>query len=193
MSRLVLGLRDYKLYREGILSFYYVYRTFEAVWAELLKDASALPPHIYAALVAVSDPRIARASAIADDLTYLFGKDSFSAAQEPDTPQRRAVVEHIASAIRAKPHVLLSYTHIYYMALFAGGKVICRQILHQKDFFPVHPPASTDDEAKLYATNMFIFPVESGKEEGLRKKFKDAMADVEETLSEQEKTGKSCL
>lgn len=84
---------------------------------------------------------------------------------------------------------MLAYAHSYYMALFAGGKMLCRQILATKDFFPVRAPAGNYDEAKVYATNMFVFPMDKGKDEELRTRFKDSFQAVEGNLTEEEKTG----
>ncbi|KAI5843729.1 hypothetical protein BZA05DRAFT_180107 [Tricharina praecox] len=189
VQRFMLGLRDYRLYREGILSFYHVYSAFERTWAHLLANASLVKPHIYTALQALSDPRLTRAPAIALDLTYLYDAQRF----DPDAPAdansvRGECVAHIEKVLLEKPHLLLAYAHNYYMALFAGGKMLLRQILMAKDFFPVKAPAGDSDEAKAFSTNMFVFPVETGKEESLRAKFKAAMELAEENLSEEEKT-----
>lgn len=190
VQRFILGLRDYRLYREGILSFYHVYSAFERTWAYLLANPNLVEPHIYAALQALSDPRLTRAPAIALDLTYLYGSDQFDPAAPADPNSVRGeYVAHIERTLREKPHLLLAYAHNYYMALFAGGKMLLRQILMTKAFFPIKSPASDSDEAKAFSTNMFVFPMDTGKEEQLRTKFKAAMELVEESLNEEEKTG----
>ncbi|KAI5820467.1 hypothetical protein BZA77DRAFT_240007 [Pyronema omphalodes] len=189
VKKFELGLNDYRLYREGIISFYHVYEAFERIWKNLLSNPSDVPPHIYAALQALSDPRLLRTPQIAADLEYYFSKEGgFDPKRAPDTLERKAVVEYIEKRLTDKPHLVLAYAHIYYMALFAGGKILVRMMLAKKDFFPVHKPAGNYEEAKKFGTNMFLFPVDKGKEEGLRNRFKDAMCEVEGALTEAEKT-----
>ena len=190
MQRLGLGLGDYRLYREGILSFYFVYAAFERAWASALANPTAVKPHIYTALQAIFDSRLTRAPTIAADLQYLYGADVVLTPAQ--NTQRAAVAAHIERVIAEKPHLVLAYAHSYYMALFAGGKMLLRQILGARDFFPVNAPAGDYDEAKAFATGMFVFPTAQGKDDSeLRAKFKDAMLIAEEGLSEQEKTGSS--
>ncbi|KAA8900174.1 hypothetical protein FN846DRAFT_959394 [Sphaerosporella brunnea] len=188
VQRLALGLEDYRLYREGIKSFYYVYLAFERTWAKLLSNPATVPPHVYEILQAISNPQLSRASAIASDLTYLYGPEVFDPAAPPDRPVRCEVADYIEKTLSEKPHLVLAYTHNFYMALFAGGKILLRQMLTRKDFFPIRRPASTYDEAQAFSTNFFVFPVENGKEDGLRQKYRDAMAHVEGNLSEEETT-----
>jgi heme oxygenase len=189
VQRFMLGLRDYRLYREGIRSFYHVYSAFERTWAKLLANPSGIQPHVYTALQALYDPRLSRASAIALDLTYMYGTNEFDPESAPTTKEVQACVAHIEKTLQEKPHLVIAYAHIYFMALFAGGKILLRQLFAAKDFFPVNPPAGTYEEAIAFGTNMFMFPVEKGKEESLRAKFKDAMETVEGGFSEEEKTG----
>jgi heme oxygenase len=189
VKKFELGLNDYRLYRQGVISFYHVYEAFERTWSKLLANPAGVPPHIYAALQALADPRLSRTPQIAADLEYFYGAEGFDPKRAPDTPQRKAVVDYIEKNLTEKPHLLLAYAHIYYMALFAGGKILVRMMLAKKDFFPVHKPAGSYEEAQKFGTNMFLFPVDKGKEEGLRNKFKDAMCEVEGALTEAEKTG----
>ncbi|KAF8534113.1 hypothetical protein BDD12DRAFT_757981 [Trichophaea hybrida] len=189
VQRFMLGLRDYRLYREGILSFYHVYAAFERTWANLLSNPTGIQPHIYTALRALSDPRLSRAPGIALDLAYMYGAEGFDPECAPETTEVQACVVHIEKTLHEKPHLMVAYAHIYYMALFAGGKILLRQLFAAKDFFPINPPAGSYDEAMAFGTNMFMFPsVEKGKAESLRVKFKDAMETVEEAFSEEEKT-----
>ena len=82
-----LGLRDYRLYREGIRSFYHVYAAFERTWADQQLHTAAVPPHVATALRALADPRLTRAPAIALDLDYLYGEDAPAADCPPDMPE----------------------------------------------------------------------------------------------------------
>jgi heme oxygenase len=190
---MVLGQKNYLLYREGIHAFYYPFRTFEKEWASLLSQSSSLGPHIYTALQGLSDPRLFRTAAISADLAYLYSGDGssirFDPIAPPTTPCRIAYIQHIEEVVRKKPHVLIAYAHNFYMALFAGGKILAKRILAAKEFFPVVVPAGSYEEAQMFSMNMYSFPVEKGREEELRAKFKTAMEALEGNLSEEEKTG----
>ena len=191
VQRFKLGLRDYRLYREGIRSFYHVYAAFERTWAALQLPTAAVPPHVATVLRALADPRLTRAPAIALDLDYLYGEDAPAADCPPDRPENIAFVAHIERTLREKPHVLLAYAYLYYMALLAGGKILLRQTLATSDFLPVRQPAATHAEAVTFATNMFCFPSAPSCQDKdlLRTRFKEAMAVAEEGLSQEEKTG----
>lgn len=99
-----------------------------------------------------------------------------------------AYVKHIEKVLKEKPHVLLAYAHSYYMALFAGGKVLRRLLVGKPGFFPIWKPAGDEEEARRMATGLFEFPCEGDPEE-IRVRFKKGMEIAEEGLSEEEKTG----
>jgi heme oxygenase len=189
VQRFTLGLSDYRLYREGIKSFYYIYVAFERTWAKLLANPAAVQPHVYECLQAIAIPQLSRTNAIASDLIYLYGPDDFDVSAPPDKKVRRECAEYIEKRLQEKPHLVLAFAHQYYMALFAGGKMLLRQMLAPKDFFPLRRPAGTYAEAQAFSTNMFNFPVDQGQEDELRTRFKVAMEHVEVNLSEEEKTG----
>lgn len=191
MARLgsCLQSNDHRLYREGILSFYQIYHAFESTWATLL--TSPLTPEHSFLLQTLSDPRLSRTPAIAADLEYLFAASPTPFHPTDPIPANRpevaAFVAHIHQALTEKPHTLVAYAHSFYMAMFAGGKVLKRMIGMQEGFFPVHWPAGDEAEARLYATNMFTFPVDEEKLDALRTRFKEAMEVVEEGLDEEER------
>ncbi|TGZ82860.1 heme oxygenase-like protein [Ascodesmis nigricans] len=183
--QLLLSSNNHELYLTGMTSFHPVYSTFERVWSALLSSSSTLRPNISTAITAIHDPRLFRSSAIAADLSYLSG-GSFDPDASPSRPQVVAYVNHIENAIREKPHVVLAYAHSYYMALFAGGKVLRKLLVNKKGFFPVHLPAGDEEEARRFSTGLFVFPADDPEE--IRNKFKAGMVIAEEGLSEEEKT-----
>ena len=195
MNRLssCLKSRDHTLYREGILSFYHVYRTFEHVWASLLLSSASTDLTVHYLLSTLSDPRMIRSPALAADCSYLFPDNTFhpDAPVPENRPQVKEFVAHMQRVLEEKPHVMVAYAHMFYMALFAGGKVLRRMIVAKEGFFPVRKPAGDQEEARKMGTQMFMFPVEEGKGEELRKRFKEAVAIVEVGLDEDERAGKS--
>lgn len=189
VDRLEAGMKDYRLYREGIKSFYTPYAAFERVWKHLLANPNEVgDERIYAAIEAIADPRFARTQAIADDLVYLYN-NQIDIKSLPETKATQHYAKHIEKALKEKPYLVLAYAHAYYMAIFAGGKMLHRVIVGKADFFPINAPASTPEEAKIFATNMFVYPVDE-KVVDLRGKFKETFAEIEKSLTEEEHKGK---
>lgn len=182
-----MGITDHRLYREGILSFAFVYKSFEEGWAALLSSESTVDPRIRNALQRLYSTPLLRTPQIAKDLQYFYGSTPFST-EFPTTPQRTAYVNHIRTVIAEKPHVLIAYAYNYYMALFAGGKILRYQMSKAKGFFPEHY-GMTEEERIGAGMNIFNFEIEKGGEIGLRDSFKGALLDLESTLTMEEKSG----
>lgn len=179
---------DHTLYREGLLSFAFVFKTFEEEWASLMSSSSSnIDPRIKTALQNLYSTPLLRTPQLTKDLHYYFGSTPYST-KAPTTIQRTAYVTHIRKVVAEKPHVLIAYAYNYYMALFAGGKILKYQISKAKGFFPERF-GMTEEERIMAGTNLFSFEVEQGKEEGLRTSFKGALLDLEDTLTMQERNG----
>ncbi|KAI5840234.1 hypothetical protein DFP73DRAFT_559272 [Morchella snyderi] len=186
MARFALGLQDHRLYREGILSFAFVYKSFEEEWAALLSlESTTVDPRIRNALQRLYSIPLLRTPQIAKDLQYFYGSTPFST-EFPTTLQRTAYVNHIRNVIAEKPHVLIAYAYNYYMALFAGGKILGYQMSKAKGFFPERY-GMTRQERIGAGMNIFNFEIEKGMEVGLRDSFKGALLDLENTLTVEEK------
>jgi heme oxygenase len=178
---------DHRLYREGILSFAFIYKAFEDAWAAAITPKAPTDPRIKSALQSLYSIPLLRAPQLIKDLEYFFGSSPYSL-DRPRTFQRSTYVAHIQRTISDKPHVLIAYAHNYYMALFAGGKVLKYHISHAKNFFPERGQM-TAEECRLAGTNLFQFEIEKGKEESLRTSFKAALAALEGSLTAEEKNG----
>lgn len=146
-----------------------------------------IDPRIKTALRDLYSTPLLRTPQIAKDLRYYYGSTPFSTGT-PTTIQRTAYVNHIRQVVTEKPHVVIAYAYNYYMALFAGGKVLRYQITKAKDFFP-RRYGMTEEECVEAGTNIFSFEVERGKEEGLRESFKGALRNLEGTLTTEERNG----
>ncbi|CUS07142.1 unnamed protein product [Tuber aestivum] len=189
MSRLSLGLRDYKLYREGILSFAQVYKAFEDAWIAAISPEATTEPRIKSALQNLYSLPLLRTPQLVKDLEY-FSDQRAHRLTQPMWPARAEYVLRIKRVLSQKPHLVIAYAHNYYMALFAGGKILKYQISQAKGFFP-RRGGMTEEECKDAGTNLFSFEVPKGKEDLLRSGFKDALADIQSTLTVEEKTGQS--
>lgn len=181
-------LIDHTLYREGILSFAFIYKTFEEEWASIIcSDSHNVDPRVKTALQNLYSTPLLRTPQLTKDLRYYFGSVPFPT-KAPNTLQRIAYVTHIRQAVAKKPHVLIAYAYNYYMALFAGGKILKYQISKAKDFFPERYEM-TEQERIIAGTNLFSFETEPGKEDGLRTTFKEALSNFELTLTTEERNG----
>lgn len=177
----------------GILSFFYIYATFEEEWSRLLANPPpSLPPRKLHILRTLYSPIFLRTEPLLQDLAFYFSLPNIAAAQSqfsiPSTPGRRAYAQHIRDAIAKEPLVIISYAHNMYLALFAGGKIIKSKMLSTVGFFP-RIEGHTSEESQRLGTNMFAWDVEKGREEELvRGAFKRKLAEIEDEITEEEKT-----
>ncbi|KAF8445263.1 hypothetical protein BGX38DRAFT_1195869 [Terfezia claveryi] len=192
MVRVGLGLRDVRNFREGILSFFYIYKTFEEEWSRLLTNPpltiSERKLHI---LRTLHTPLLLRTEPFLKDLSFYFSLQTPQSALEkfstPTTPARIAYANHIREAIKEEPLVIIAYAHNMYLALFAGGKIIKSKMLSQVRFFP-QLEGMTREQSQRLGTNMFMWEVEEGKEEEIVKGgFKRRLASVEGEIEEKER------
>lgn len=153
--KFALALRDYKIYRQGLQSFYHVFATVERQlhaqlakndeWSELLQK--------------VWKPVIARSEPAQQDLLFYYNdrKEKF---MNPIMPAQIEFVEHITKVTLEKPYLLFAYLHVMYLALFAGGRVMMRlSISRATGLFPQKDGLNHDDIVKL-GTNFFRFDVD---------------------------------
>lgn len=178
---------DHRLYREGILSFAIIYKAFEGAWVAAIKPSAPTSPRIKSALQGLYSTPLLRTPQLIKDLDYFFGSIPYLL-DEPRTFQRSRYAAHIRRAISEKPHLVIAYAYNYYMALFAGGRVLKNHISRAQGFFPERGQM-TVEECRLAGTNLFSFEIEKGKEEMLRAGFKAALVDLERSLTAEEMNG----
>ena len=108
-------------------NFLPIYSTFESSFRALSSQNVLLHLHI---------PALERSSHLQHDLKNLAinlrlhfpalfdqnEKEDDSTSE--DNPQLKVFVSHIRSCLIAKPHLLVAYTWIFYMAIFSGGRYI---------------------------------------------------------------------
>ncbi|KAF8430299.1 hypothetical protein EV426DRAFT_580865 [Tirmania nivea] len=215
MIRVGLGLRDVRNFREGvflssppcftaftssqtnnlhpagILSFFYIYKTFEEEWSLFLTSPPpTIPPRKLHILRTLHTPLLLRTEPLLRDLSFYFSLPTPHSALDkfsiPTTPARIAYANHIREAIKKEPLVIIAYAHNMYLALFAGGKIIKSKMLSQVGFFP-QMEGMTSEECQKLGMNLFMWEVEQGKEEVVRGGFKRRLASVEGKIEEEEK------
>ncbi|SGZ55294.1 CIC11C00000001453 [Sungouiella intermedia] len=153
--KFAIALRDYKIYRQGLQSFYHVFATVEKCLNEELADPSSEWSDL---LSKVWKPEMARLARCEKDLMFYYNnrKEKF---MSPIMPAQIEFVNHIQQVCKEKPYILLAYLHVMYLALFAGGRVMRSSISRATGLFPQKDGLKHDDIVKL-GTNFFQFAVE---------------------------------
>ncbi|KAK9474353.1 uncharacterized protein V1510DRAFT_412013 [Dipodascopsis tothii] len=177
--KMVFALRNARTYRKGIQAFYHVFNTFEQCWDE--EKAKDTP--MAAILREVWQPAMARTVPLERDLMFYYGDRSKF--ESPVLPAQVDFVAHIRKRVADKPHLLLAYGHVMYLALFAGGRILRSKLAMSAGLFP-HVEGMTAEEVMLQGTNLFRFEVDD--EEALRLSFKKTFElQTRNALSEQQK------
>lgn len=122
---------DAKNYVTGLLHIAPIYQTFEKEWDHILEDSHAtakIEPRIRSLLADIRIEGFARSGALQEDIVTLLGRnDGFVRSRMESVSHAPVLVEfkkHIREAVQARPHVLVAYAWVMYMALFAGGRFI---------------------------------------------------------------------
>lgn len=138
---------DSYVYASGLLHIAPIYSTFESSWQEIVHepaeqagdDDSQEPETRKPRKPTVSDdlretldllhmPGLIRTDRLVADIQSMTGWTAAETREQmaivSKTGHLAEVVNHIGRAIKNKPHVLLAYSYIMYMALFAGGRFI---------------------------------------------------------------------
>ncbi|KAI4145355.1 MAG: hypothetical protein LQ340_006321 [Diploschistes diacapsis] len=145
LSRLPLCLPPHtqhpNLYATGLLQFAPIYVAFEAAW-QLLSDyepTSELGLEtavVLSSLIHLHIPTLQRTERLRQDLSLLLRQPLELIdvrLQHPDSRQAREFVRHIKAVACYKPHALIAYTWVMYMALFNGGRWIREQLSTARD------------------------------------------------------------
>lgn len=151
--KLALALRDPKIYRQGLQSFYHVFATIERClkqqidakneWSEMLSE--------------IWKPEIARKEKCEQDLMFYYDDDR-TKFETPMMSEQIEFVNHITKSVQQKPYLLLAYMHVMYLALFAGGRIMRSSISRATGLFPQKNGMKHEEIVKL-GTNFFTFDV----------------------------------
>lgn len=152
--KFAIALRDPRIYRQGLQSYYHVFATIE----ECLAREIARKTKWSDILQKIWKPEIARKERCEADLLYFYDghKEKFI---EPIMSEQIKFVDHIRTVTAEKPYLLLAYMHVMYLALFAGGRVFRSSIVKAAGLFPRKDGHSHDNFLEL-GGNLFTFDVE---------------------------------
>lgn len=180
--KFAIALRDARIYRQGLQGFYHIFKNVEVlINRELSKEHKTKTGEI---LSNFWTETIARTGPLEKDLLFFYNNDR-SKFETPIRSEQIDFVEHIYQVCEAKPHLLLAYCHVMYLALFAGGKIMLSSLTKASGIFPQvngKPTAEVSEKG----TNLFRFKVED--DQVLRLNYKrDYELATRNTLTEQEK------
>ncbi|KAF7510446.1 hypothetical protein GJ744_006725 [Endocarpon pusillum] len=143
-SRLPLCLPPYawdaSTYLHGISTFAEIYLTFESEWISIVSSTASIDVSLRAQslLRASYHPSLLRSARLKHDLSLL----SHQYAKHERLLPLTNLTSRIRTRIQSRPHTLLAYTWIMYLALFNGGRWIRAQLLStanctsHKSFWP---------------------------------------------------------
>jgi len=201
IARLPLALPPHTttplLYSIGISAFAQVYTAFESAWLLVNEEEEHTPQlneNLRHALENLLDYRIQRSAILEQDISCLLqlitqchGSDAANTiASWRKSEILQEYLFHISAAISARPHVIVAYAWVMYMALFSGGRWI-RMVL--KDAGSEFWEGRGFEAHKQTALTGFTFLTFTGSHDGEDTKaaFKQQLAVVEEVLGVQEK------
>ncbi|KAG5966327.1 hypothetical protein E4U58_002555 [Claviceps cyperi] len=188
-------------YASGLMHVAPIYSTFETAWSDILheSDPSKVSPEVFKMLDSLHLPGLMRADRLEADIQAMMGWTQAATREQLDrvseTGHLEEFVSHIRRAISSKPHVLLAYSYILFMALFAGGRYMRATLESAGEDFWQRVPSSSDsqrEDEKSWTEQCgmplrffhFDTPLDG---EDLRRDFKQRLADAEMSLSYQEK------
>lgn len=116
----------------GLAAFARIYFTFEAEWRQLTTlEESDVPNHghesqVLCFLSQLRPPGLDRTARLKDDLELLSLRTDVNTASALGIEQQQ-MMDNMVHSIRSKPHVLIAFAWIMYMATFSGGRWIRQQ------------------------------------------------------------------
>lgn len=143
---------------------------------------------IVEALKTLVPPALLRTLRLRSDLTFLTGQNeidlSVSLSYYP-SPTVQTWCAHIRKSTRQRPHLLVAYFWVMYMAVFSGGRWIRARLADSGDAFWL-PDAPENKEQPLELPLSFWH--HDGEDSGanIKEDFKTRLAEVEAVWTEQE-------
>ncbi|KAG0346929.1 heme oxygenase [Podila humilis] len=124
---------DYKIYRQILLSFYHIFKTFEEEYERHLFQQD--DPHPW--LKHTYTPEMMRTAAFEKDLEYFYGPEW----RETTIPNKQTLdyINHIRDISKRNPVRLIAFPCTLYLGIFFGGMITRSKIVRSTRFFPSPP------------------------------------------------------
>ena len=188
---------DPRLIGEGLAAFACIYYTFEAVWDELASSGSddidlerTHDDHVRQWLLDLRVNGLARAQRFKDDMSHI----ALRTGQWPpaEFAGQQQMLADILRNVTAKPHVLIAYSWVMYMAIFSGGRWIRQQLSNAGVEFwtgTLDCPQVEKNNISLLELPGFSFLSFDGEQDGedMKALFKARLAEAETLLTYQER------
>lgn len=189
--------RSPKVYALGLAAFAQIYLAFEHALDDLERSQDAADNdqnptdtvhqlEIKAWLSTLRPASLKRSSRLKRDLQYLPELDRSAFASLDDE-----ITSHILALTAAKPHTLVAYTWVMYMAIFSGGRWIRSQLASaEPEFWTAHTNAGPALAEKTpLGMPGFSFLSFDGEQDGedIKVEYKKRLAEGESLLSAQER------
>ncbi|KAK3697844.1 hypothetical protein LTR37_017235 [Vermiconidia calcicola] len=197
IDRLPLALPPYAsdpaLLGQGLAAFSRIFLVFEEAW-----DALDSENVVARCGETVSERRLAtlrpkalrRSSRLKVDVEHIAqraGVKSFAT-----TSAQLAMLERMALEIQLKPHVLIAYGWVMYMAIFSGGRWIRQQFTNAgTEFWTPQPGGMQGEQEKVHSSGLpgFTFLFFEGEQDGedIKAEFKARLAEADSLLTQDQR------
>ncbi|MCJ1431331.1 heme oxygenase [Xylographa pallens] len=197
LARLPLALppssRSPETYATGLQHIAPIYLSFESLWVEIvdlqpLEASQAIDHRVFSALKHLYMPDMLRTRSLKSDLSCLLHKSSEEVddvLEHMEGLQLHRFLLHFEQMCAVKPHVLIAYAWVMYMALFNGGRWIRAQLFTANaSSWRLPALGSTSDSAEVDPSLGLAFWHFPGEEDGedVKNEFKARLNDVEGLL-----------
>lgn len=201
IDRIPLGLPPFATglssYGQGVTAFAQIYFAFEQTWDELVEANSLRDINdgsheagLLSWLATLRPAGLVRSRCLGMDLQHISRRSNTDL--HLNSPAYQHIIQRTRQLLRRRPHTLVAYAWVMYMALFSGGRWI-RQILSRAGpmFWDDAMSKSNYDQRHNASPGTpgfsFLF-FDDGKDgTAIQAEFKSRLADAETLLSEKER------
>ncbi|MCJ1404281.1 heme oxygenase [Xylographa trunciseda] len=202
LARLPLALPPHsqspEAYATGLQRIAPIYLSFESLWGEIvdlqpLEASQAIDHRVFSALKHLYIPKMLRSQSLRSDISYLLHhslEEVDDVLEHMEGLQLHLFLQHFEQTCAAKPHVLIAYAWVMYMALFNGGRWIRAQLLAAKESsWRLSSFDSTAESGEVDPGVGLAFWHFPGEEDGedLKNEFKARLNDVEGLLDAEQR------
>lgn len=164
--KLAIALRHGFIYRQGILTYYYIFKVVEEEIIKLTTSPTTSEEVKIGNLLSKTwIPEFNRTENLLKDLQLLYHdeyptKEALQLFLETNAtelpPVLDSFIKYIHQSILENPCSIFAYCHVLYLALFAGGKIIRSKIYKNLGFLPNFNHLSSKEVFEK-GTNFFKF------------------------------------
>ena len=201
ISRLPLALppraKSPDLLGRGLAAFAQVFFTFEAAWDEIYSkkksQSCAYGPsddQVREWLSALRPEGLRRSARLESDLKHISNRTGLRLGSA-STAQKK-MLERMRVETEARPHILVAYGWVMYMAIFSGGRWIREQLANAGNEFwtnePSYLPLEKESMARFELPGFSFLSFDGDDDgEGIKALFKARLAEAEALLTEDER------